>query len=424
MASNDNDNKKFNNIIYYDSNIHFLSNIKYDIDDYEKATSGAFIVCTNMDSFKLIRAEFLFKIVEEKRLTFNLITTENQCDNVMRFLNEAPNFRRCIEHICVYCPDIQKSAQLKSKYDLAYDVVSSKEGVINFIKNYSSKEIEPYPITKVITYNDYLEKYKDKHIKISQFYGDLTPQTFNDNIEKMKSLIEEENKANKLIKNQNILLYGFLTFNLEKDLNLIIREYTKNSIYADLNRWLRNPNFNSFEVVAYFAARLMYSLNNYANQEGKYYDLDKTVLFGGMILPYSDILPYERDKGKIIVLSSFTSTYQELKVAEAFARRRNTKSLYENKNKFSVIFIIKNNLKKNWISNGIRIKDISTFKREKEVLYQPFSFYYVRDIMIDLENYKADIYLETIGKKEIFEKKILFGKEIKYNEQEKIMELI
>lgn len=424
MASDDNDNKKFNNIIYYDSDIHFLSNIKYDIDDYEKVTSGAFIVCTNMDSFKLIRAEILFKIVEEKRLTFNLITTESQCDNVMRFLNEAPKFKRCIKHICVYCPDIQKWDQLKSKYDLAYDVVSSKEGVINFIKNYSSKEIEPYPITKVITYNDYLEKYKDKHIKISQFYGDLTPQTFNDNIEKMKSLIEQENKANKLIKNQNILLDGFLTFNLEKDLNLIIREYTKNSIYADLNRWLRNPNFNSFEVVAYFAARLMYSLNNYANQEGKYYDLDKTVLFGGMILPYSDILPYERAKGKIIVLSSFTSTYQELKVAEAFARRRNTKSLYENKNKFSVIFIIKNNLKKNWISNGIRIKDISTFKREKEVLYQPFSFYYVRDIMIDLENYKADIYLETIGKKEIFEKKILFGKEIKYNEQEKIMELI
>jgi len=423
MASDDNDNKKFNNIIYYDSDIHFLSNIKYDIDDYEKVTSGAFIVCINMDSFKLIRAEILFKIVEEKRLTFNLITTESQCDNVMRFLNEAPKFKRCIEHICVYCPDIQKWDQLKSKYDLAYDVVSSKEGVINFIKNYSSKEIEPYPITKVITYNDYLEKYKDKHIKISQFYGDLTPQTFNDNIEKMKSLIEEENKANKLIKNQNILLDGFLTFNLEKDLNLIIREYTKNSIYADLNRWLRNPNFNSFEVVAYFTARLMYSLNNYANQEGKYYDLDKTVLFGGKILPYSDILSYERAKGKIIVLSSFTSTYQELKVAEAFARRRNTKSLYENKNKFSVIFIIKNNLKKNWISNGIRIKDISTFKREKEVLYQPFSFYYVRDIMIDLENYKADIYLQTIGKKEIFEQKILFGKEIKYNEQEKIMEL-
>ena len=43
--------------------------------------------------------------------------------------------------------------------------------------------------------------------------------------------------------------------------------------------------------------------------------------------------------------------------------------------------------------------------------------------MIDLENYKADIYLETIGKKEILEEKIIFGKEIKYNEQEKILEV-
>ncbi len=43
--------------------------------------------------------------------------------------------------------------------------------------------------------------------------------------------------------------------------------------------------------------------------------------------------------------------------------------------------------------------------------------------MIDLENYTADIYLETIGKKEILEEKIKLGKEIKYNEKEKIIEI-
>ena len=37
-------------------------------------------------------------------------------------------------------------------------------------------------------------------------------------------------------------------------------------------------------------------------------------------------------------------------------------------------------------------------------------------------NYKADIYLETIGKKEILEEQIKIGKEIKYNEREKMME--
>ena len=40
--------------------------------------------------------------------------------------------------------------------------------------------------------------------------------------------------------------------------------------------------FNSFEVVAYFTARLMYSLNNYAKEEGEYYDSDKTDLYRGI----------------------------------------------------------------------------------------------------------------------------------------------
>ena len=162
------DNNKFNNIIYYDSNINFLSKINQDIDDFEKVIPGAFIFCTNMDSFNLIRTEILFEI-KKRKLTFNLITTGNQCDNIIRFLDEDPEFKSCITHICVYCQDIQNWLHLKNKYDLVYDVVASKDKVINFIKNFSSEEIKPYQTRKVITLNDYLEKYKDKHIKIAQF---------------------------------------------------------------------------------------------------------------------------------------------------------------------------------------------------------------------------------------------------------------
>ena len=42
--------------------------------------------------------------------------------------------------------------------------------------------------------------------------------------------------------------------------------------------------------------------------------------------------------------------------------------------------------------------DESEYKEEKEILYQPFSFYYVKDVKINHENYTADIYLETIGR--------------------------
>ena len=61
----------------------------------------------------------------------------------MRILDEEQKFKICISHVLVYCTDIKNWEQLKNKYDLVYDVVSSKKGVINFIKNFSSKEIKP-----------------------------------------------------------------------------------------------------------------------------------------------------------------------------------------------------------------------------------------------------------------------------------------
>ena len=163
----------------------------------------------------------------------------------------------------------------------------------------------------------------------------------------MKSLIDKENKEKKLHnKDQNKLLESFLTFDLKEDLKildkLIIKEYTKNTFYGDLNKWLMNTRFNSYEVVAYFTARLMYSLNKYDNLEGNYFDLNKTELHRGMRIPFSSVLPYERAKGKIILLSAFTSTTEEPKIAENFSGRKNTETLFKTKKRFSVILKIKN----------------------------------------------------------------------------------
>ena len=132
------------------------------------------------------------------------------------------------------------------------------------------------------------------HIKISQFYGDLSIETFKNNIEKMKLLIEYENKEGKLINIDHEELKGFLTFDLKNDLKsldkLIIKEFTKRTYSFDLNKWLTNVYFNSFEVVAYFTARLMYSLNSYASQERKYFNRNKYEVYGRKGLSYSDIL--------------------------------------------------------------------------------------------------------------------------------------
>ena len=100
------------------------------------------------------------------------------------------------------------------------------------------------------------------------------------NIEKIKKEIKSEKS-----------LKGLLTFDLDKDLEaldeMIIKEYTRNTFYGDLNRWLMNSKMNSFEAIAYFTARLMYSLNIYGKDNKMYCDKDKKQLKRGIKIPYS-----------------------------------------------------------------------------------------------------------------------------------------
>ena len=344
----------------------------------------------------------------------------------MKFIKENKEFEKCIKHVCVYCMNLQKWSKLKNDYNIIYGVYNEKKDVINFINIFSSKDIKPFNLTKLIRYEDYIDKYKDRHFKISQYYGDLTIDSYKENIEKMIKLIDDDDKRKQLIKDKNKVVSGFLTFDINKDaeaLNeLIIREYTNNSFYGDLNKWLMNSKFNSYDTIAYFTARLMYSLNTYGETCKKYYKETKDVL-RGIKIPYSSLLPYKRAEGKVILLSSFTSTSQSERAARNFSGRNKSEEIFKSKLLFSVIYIIKNYYKKDWISNGINIMQESHYKKEQEILYQPFSFYFVRSVEIDLQHYTADIYLETIGKMEILEEQLKIGKEIEYNPNKRIMQI-
>ena len=292
----------------------------------------------------------------------------------------------------------------------------------------------PFKITKLITYEEYVEKYKERHIKISEFYGDLNRETYQKQISDIKKIINKESINGELEeKDEKKVINGFLTFDIKKDLdnienNLVednslndtITEYTKNTIYKDLNKWLLKIK-NIYESIAYFTARLMYNLNTYAQKKKMFYNDNNKIIYRGIKMPYSCLLPYERARGKIIILTAFTSTTENKEVALIFSKRKESKKLYQKQLLFSILYIIKNKWKDNWISNGINIQNITAFKKEKEILFQPFSFYYVEKVDINLSNYTADIYLETIGKIEIFEKKLIKWKELFYDSSENII---
>ena len=93
--------KKFNNIIYYDENLKFINSINKDSDFFEKNTTGAFILCNNLESLSIIREEILKQIKKDKRTTFNLITTGSTCKKIMNYLNENKEFFDCIKNVCI-----------------------------------------------------------------------------------------------------------------------------------------------------------------------------------------------------------------------------------------------------------------------------------------------------------------------------------
>ena len=55
--------------------------------------------------------------------------------------------------------------------------------------------------------------------------------------------------------------------------------------------------------------------------------------------------------------------------------------------------------------------------KEEECLFFPYSFFKVIDFKIEHSSKKAEIELETIGKKEIIETKIGYGNKLVYNEE-------
>lgn len=181
-----------------------------------------------------------------------------------------------------------------------------------------------------------------------------------------------------------------------------------------------NPRINDFffEPIAYFTSRLMYYLDIYGSKTSRYL-MDGTIIYRGIVQDYECLSLYERSKGKIILIPAFSSCSLSIEIAKIFSGGERNDLLEK---EFSAIFHIKFNHKENWISNGFNTQNISYFPDEEEIIIQAFSFFYVRDIKIDMNKHTAVIYLETIGRKEIIENN-KNGKDIVYNEKENIMQI-
>ena len=415
--------EKVSNIIYYDENIiKHLDDIHNDSDKFENATNGAFLLCTNINALKFTMFDVKLRSDKDHRIIFNLIVTGSQFEKVNNFLTSM-KFDKYISNICIYCVKVEKYSHYIKKYNKIKGIYNSQKDVINFINEYSNINIQPFPFTRLLTFHDYKYKYFQRHQKISKYYGDFTKETFEKAEKEIKNFIKEEKEENLKFKDKNKIEESFKTFDLDKDLKTLdqmsINLYTKNTLYGDLNNWLRSLKTDVYEKISYYTARLMYSLNNYGFDKKKYFT-DNILLFRGAKTNYTNLLPYERAIGKVITISNFNSTSKSKLLAEKWSGRDNSRNIFLYNKKFSVIYIIKNVVNKS-IPCGVNIEKISSFGSEEEILFLPFSFYLVKNVKFDYEEFSVDIELEVLLRKEILEYEIKKGKQVNYDNIQKLI---
>jgi len=124
-------------------------------------------------------------------------------------------YEQFFQNVCIYCMKDYKYTHLSKKYNKIKGVYTKPSEIIKFIEDVSSEETKEFPFTKILTYNDYKDKYYERHEKISQFYGNLTLESYIKASKELNDFINK-NEKNDLKKEKNDLIESFKTFDLQK----------------------------------------------------------------------------------------------------------------------------------------------------------------------------------------------------------------
>ena len=419
--ASENNNMKLiqGNIIYHDESFFKRrKEICEDCEYFQRHINGAFILTYDVNSFLLTMRELKEK---GKNNQFDLIVTGSTVVNIMELLY-SKDFIDCIENIFIYTYSPDKYLKVKEKYSKIKKIFFDRGEVIEYLKNLN--ENKPlYKLTNLITYDDYKYKYHILHKMIAEQYGKYTEDCYNAAISIIQDFLYwypklEIQKDESYNGTQIELLIS--TLQKFKDISSneehLINIYTKSigSFYKDFNKWLYELDPFAYRKISWFIASIMYQLNKY----GRYHGITESKTFyRGIEMNYTDLLFYQRCKGKLFCFPSFTSTSEKLDVASSFALNKAKNHEERQKlNLFLVIIIIHYKFEKDYMSYAIDTTQCSDFPDEMERIFLPFSFFKLNSIEINYEYNRAFIEVDSIGRKEVLEKKINKEHSLIYNE--------
>ena len=420
IALSKNDKKRTDNslvnIIYFDQGINDHRNeIISDSFIFEKECGGTLLLVTSIKSMTVILED-----IAKTNAKFHLISTGSDFESLIEVLNNINDLNQYITAAIIYTYNITKYSYLKNKHKIIKGIYSETKDIIDYIRSNRTKDNIEFKSSILITYNKYKEKYIEFHKIISRQYGKLYQlSSYLTALNLLEEYLMSNSKEDKF--DLNAFLKSLEVFSKgSHDYKKIIKEYTNDSFYASFNRWLYQVDPLAIKKIAFFVSGLQLSLNIYGKKDRKGFNC-KSEIYRGARLNYSLILNYQRNVGKIITFPSFLSATLNINVAKQFSNYDISKELRDGK--FSTNYIININPNNDWIAQGFNISGLSFYKNEDEILFQPFCFFIVHKVDVNLNKNTCDIYMELIGKKEIWEEKMNENSTVDYKEEENFIKL-
>ncbi len=381
-----NEIKKYNlNILYYDE--HLVNN-KENSDNcsfINTIINGTFYGCHNFELFKIVCEK-----IKLNKKEFILISSGSGSKKVFDYCLNLKEIREFF----IYCFNKEKYLPLMKKYSKLKGVYNIFNDLQNKLYSIEEMKIENICSSNLIFFEDYSKKYIKLHYEfITKYslYKILISRKYNES--KFLNLVEKKhphflNIAKQLFPNKEETIEYFIKnietpkksvseisefFQnddniLDDNIKMYIHNYTlEDFYYKNLNRFLREGNFEAFRILSSHVAKFIFKLYDY--REKNLSNQKNSNLYRRMYLNPNDIKLYEQSEEKVICYPSFTSTSIKKNGFVPDKNKNNTND------ELVLLIITQNNTKSN-----VLISEFSKYQYEEEYLFLPFSFFKIQKV--------------------------------------------
>ena len=251
----------------------------------------------------------------------------------------------------------------------------------------SKKEEEIIEMEKYCTIKEYRNDYFDAHKQFSKFYDDINEKNFYICLGKLQNFVSKNNIE--LNSNFIELLKNFKNFEKNYD-DMFEKCLDDKGFIYNINKIIRSKNKLLIENIYYFISCFSISLekSNYGLKENR-------ELFRGEKMNYNDLITFKNKINELFVFKGYFTCSYSREVADVYSKT------YGNKELFSVIVII------NYEYEDGLIPNCFVFSKLNNIIFQIFSIFKIKNVEIDENRKKAEIILDSIGRTEIIENKMM-----------------